>query len=42
MGYDIGPRIGVEGEREFKQAISGINKDMAVLGSEMKKGNRSV
>ncbi len=37
MAYDIGPKIGIEGEKEFKQAISAINKDMAVLGSEMAK-----
>lgn len=37
MAYDIGPKIGLEGEKEFKQAISAINKDMAVLGSEMAK-----
>ena len=37
MAYDIGPKIGIEGEKEFKQAISAINKDMAVLGSEMGK-----
>jgi hypothetical protein len=37
VAYDIGPRIGIEGEKEFKQAISAINKDMAVLGSELTK-----
>lgn len=37
MSYDIGPKIGIEGEKEFKQAISAINKDVAVLGSEMGK-----
>ncbi len=37
MAYDIGPRIGIEGEKEFKNAITGINKEMSVLGSEMKK-----
>lgn len=37
MAYDIGPVIGIEGEKEFKQAISGINKDLSVLGSEMGK-----
>lgn len=35
--YDIGPRIGIEGEKEFKAAISSINKDMAVLDSELGK-----
>lgn len=37
MSFDIGPRIGIEGEREFKRALSDINKDMQVLGSEMRK-----
>lgn len=37
MAYDIGPVIGIEGEKEFRQAISGINKDISLLGSEMKK-----
>lgn len=33
----FGPKIAVEGEKQFKDAISGINKDMAVLSSEMRK-----
>lgn len=33
---DAGFRIGVEGEREFKKALSGINEEMKLLGSEMK------
>ena len=33
----IGAGIAIDGEKEFKQAISGITKDMTVLGSEMKK-----
>ncbi len=37
MAYDIGPVIGIEGEKEFKNAISNINKEMSLLGSEMKK-----
>jgi methyl-accepting chemotaxis protein len=37
MAYDIGPKIGVEGEKEFKKAITDINKDLTVLGSELKK-----
>jgi phage-related protein len=37
MAYDIGPKIGIEGEAEYKKAIAGINKDLSVLGSEMKK-----
>jgi len=33
----IGASIGLDGEKEFKQAITGINSDMKVLTSEMKK-----
>lgn len=33
----IGAGIAIDGEKEFKSAISGINKDLAVLGSEMGK-----
>lgn len=33
----IGAGIALDGEKEFKQAISGISKDMTVLSSEMKK-----
>lgn len=33
---DAGLKLGVEGEREFKKALSGINEEMKLLGSEMK------
>lgn len=33
----IGAGIALDGEKEFKKAISGINKDLSVLGSEMGK-----
>lgn len=33
---DAGLKLGVEGEREFKKALSGINDEMKLLGSEMK------
>lgn len=33
----IGAGIALDGEKEFKQAVSGINKDLSVLGSEMQK-----
>ena len=33
----IGPSISLKGEKEFRQAISGINNEMKVLGSEMNK-----
>lgn len=37
MAYDsIGTRIVLEGEKEYRQAISNINKDMRVLSSELK------
>ena len=32
----FGSKIGLEGEREFKWAITDINREMRVLGSEMK------
>lgn len=34
---NIGATVSLDGEKEFKQAISNINSDMKVLGSEMKK-----
>ena len=33
---DIGLKIGIEGEKEFKKALSEINQSFKVLGSEMK------
>ena len=36
MAYDIGPRIGIEGEKEFRKAIQDINAQMRALGYEMK------
>jgi len=35
MADDFGLKIGVEGEREFKNALSEINQTFKVLGSEM-------
>jgi phage-related protein len=35
MAYDIGPKIGIEGEKEFRNAISQINTSMKTLGTEM-------
>ncbi|MDW7662900.1 MAG: phage tail protein, partial [Bacillota bacterium] len=36
MGYDnFGFKIGVEGEREFKNSLRDINQSFKVLGSEM-------
>lgn len=36
MAYDIGPRIGIDGEKEFKSALSAIESQMKALNSEMK------
>jgi phage-related minor tail protein len=33
---NFGLKIGVEGEKEFKKALSDINQSFKVLGSEMK------
>lgn len=33
---DFGIKPGVEGEKEFKKALSDINQSFKVLGSEMK------
>ena len=35
MAYDIGPRIGIEGEAEFRQAINALNTSFKTLGTEM-------
>ena len=36
MADDFGLKIGLEGEKEFKKALSEINQSFNVLGSEMK------
>lgn len=36
MSYDIGPRVGIEGEAEFKKAIADINRSLKTMGTEMK------
>ena len=36
MASDIGLKIGLEGEKEFKKALADINSSFKVLGSEMK------
>ena len=36
MADNIGIKIGIEGEKAFKQALYEINSSMKVLGSEMK------
>lgn len=35
-GYDIGPRIGIQGEKEFNNQIQKINNSLREYGSEMK------
>lgn len=35
MAYDIGPRIGIDGEAEFRRAINNINTNIRTLGTEM-------
>ena len=36
MAYDIGPRIGIQGEAEFNRQIKNINNALKECGSEMK------
>ena len=36
MADDFGLKIGLEGEKEFKKALSEINQSFKVIGSEMK------
>lgn len=36
MAYDIGPRIGVDGEAEFRKQLREVNASVKALGSEMK------
>lgn len=34
--YDIGPRVGIDGEAEFKKSLNAIGSQLKSLGSEMK------
>lgn len=36
MAVDIGPRIGIEGESEFRKQLKNVNEQIKTLGSEMK------
>lgn len=36
MAYDIGPRIGIDGESEFRSKLSAVNASVKSLGAEMK------
>ena len=35
MPVDIGPRIGIDGEAEFRKELANINQQLRTLGSEM-------
>lgn len=35
MAYDIGPKIGIEGEKEYREAINQIIQKQKLLGTEM-------
>lgn len=37
MAYDIGPRIGIDGESEFRKQLNNINTSLKTLGTEMQK-----
>jgi len=36
VSYDIGPRIGIEGEKAFKDSLSAVVSNVKALGAEMK------
>jgi phage-related protein len=36
MATDVGLKVGIEGEKQFKSALSDMNRSFKVLGSEMK------
>lgn len=36
MAVDIGPKIGIDGEKEFRNELNNINQQIRTLGSEMK------
>ncbi len=36
MADNFGLKLGIEGEKQFKQALSDINQSFKILGSEMK------
>ena len=35
MSYDIGPKIGIDGEAEFRNQIKGVSTQLKTLGTEM-------
>ena len=36
MSYDLGPKIGIDGEAEFRKSILNVSQQIKTLGSEMK------
>lgn len=36
MAVDIGPKIGIDGEAEFRKQLNNVNQSLKTLGSEMK------
>jgi len=36
MAVDIGPKIGIDGEKEFRDQLKNVNQSLKTLGSEMK------
>lgn len=36
MSQDIGPRIGLDGEKEFRSQLANVNQSLKTLGAEMK------
>lgn len=36
MAINIGPKIGIDGEKQFRQELNNINQQLKTLGSEMK------
>ena len=36
MAADIGARVGIDGEKAFKDSLGAINSQLKTLGSEMK------
>lgn len=36
MATNIGPKLGIDGEKEFRDALYNINQQLKTLGSEMK------
>ena len=36
MAVDIGPKIGIDGEKEFREQLNSINQDLRTLNSQMK------